>query len=204
MTRWLFAVDPGQGHCGCTLFRDGLLVSAALVEHPRKDEHDDSLASLREMSRAAASWFTEHPLTPLPDWRCLDDPNPDFAVEWPQAYRGHKSQAPVADLLPLAAIGLGIASQLDGHTATRYLPAEWGASGKPKKATDLYPVAVAVRGRLSPIEQLVWVQSVPSELAKYDLSERGVKREHVTDAIAIGLHHLGRGRVNDRKRAYPR
>jgi hypothetical protein len=198
VTAWLLAVDPGQAACGAALFVGGRLQTCAWVRHP--SEHDDSLESLRTMGRTVVAWASSCGVRP-PDLL-------DFVCEWPQAYYGAKSQAPVADLMPMCGIDGVIAALISG-SCERILPAEWGAPGKPKKpkGRPWPPYVVEIKLGLSP--------QMPTESGRLDDEERRIYRKgtygmsdgtrhNVADAVAIGLHALGRGFEATKRRVYAR
>lgn len=177
----LLAVDPGQAACGAALFIDGRLARCAWVKHPMRDRTYDS-ESFVWMAREVASW---------PGLQ-IDD----FVYELPKVYPGAKGQADPDDLLPLAVIGGVIAGRL-GCVSMFVRPREWkGTIPKPIRAADPYQVELRVRARLD-----------AGELAAYEAGTAGMSnstRHNVADAVGIGLHAIGRGILNDRKRVYSR
>jgi hypothetical protein len=180
---YLLAVDPGQAHCGAALFLDGELRAAALVRHP--DRHDAGLESLRLMAAKVAEWCRYQ--TGLG----TDNFDGHLICEWPKAYYGEKSQAPVDDLMPMCGIDGALAALLPGASCEYVRPYEWGAKGKPKPG-QAYIVEGMVRRRLSPAEAM--------RIAPCPKS----KQNNIFDAIGIGLHRCGRSLADNPKRVIAR
>lgn len=174
----LLSVDPGTRVCGAALWSDGVLVAAAAVKNPIPTGSD--FRECVEAAREVLRWARYH------DAERIDI----LALEKPQVYQpgGDRTVGDPNGLVPLAAIDGALAAML-GAPVKAYWPKEWGAVGKPDRVSEPYPVERRVRDRLSSAELRALEAEWPGNVKhSYDL----------VDAVAIGLHHLGRfgrGRV---------
>ena len=169
----LLSVDPGIRGSGAAIFIDAQLIRAGYVQNPEREGGGPQ--ECVTMAHAIALWvMCEHRPTEL-------------AVEIPQIYGrgGGKTKGDPNYLLPLFGVQCAIAMLLRTHAkVTAYKPADWkGSTSKPLRQDGKveYVITRRVKERLSADELkcVDWTQSVKHS---WD----------VADAVALGLHHLGR------------
>lgn len=179
----VLAVDPGIRGCGAAVFQDGTLVEAYYVRSPCETGN-------RACEAAAAACAVKAAVSRR--WEVST-----LIVEWPRVYRfgqeGKKRGADPNDLLALCGIGTSLAALFSPAVVHSYSPAEWGATGKPKRARDPYPVELKCRARLT----------FEGEISAAEAGTKAARAlgHNVWDAIAIGLHHTGRS-LTELKRVF--
>lgn len=174
----LLSIDPGTRVCGAALWRDGRLVAAGLVKNPVKE--GSGPRECARMAGAVGDWVKEHCVLVN-----------QLAIEFPQIYpRGDtRTKGDPNDLLPLAAVDGALASMFWTAEVLSGVPHEWkGGIQKPKTTGEPYPIRNRVEARLR-----------PEELARVNWTKNVRHSWDVTDAIGIGLFHIGRF---ERKRVY--
>lgn len=160
----LLAVDPGIRHCGCAVFKDGILVRCWLAENSLT--RGNGFHEMVSMARAVQVG------APLPDRG-----GNEVAIEHMQAYGAGKGGGPTKDLFPLVGVGAAVAALLPEALAYTYLPREWkGALSKDRHQPR---ILAALKDCEKPI-----VDGMREVV--------GAKAHNVIDAVGIGLHHLGR------------
>lgn len=165
----VLALDPGIRGCGVALFVDGRLFSADYVKNPAR--RGNRAAECVAMARAV--------------WHWTDDDVDALVVEWPQIYasrimRGENGDKDPNDLLALCGIDAAVATflRVEAEALTTYLPREW--KGTMKKG----PCHERARDRLGETEL---------QRALGGAARAGADLAHnMWDAVALGLHHLGR------------
>ncbi len=176
----LLAIDPGLRACGCALFKDGVLLRAALVKNPEKKLRGPQAHV--KMAGAVSDWsfsYTENAT--------------ELALEYPRVYPNHsnkRSEDP-NDLLELAGVDAAIAMQL-GRTfhIRHYFPADW------KGQLPANQCARQILGELSEAEEncIENLQPFLVNLASREAAGKQVSHSahNTIDAVGVGLHHLSR------------
>lgn len=164
----ILAIDPGIRGCGVACFAgsgaDARLYGAAYIESPVRTGALDCAACVA-MARAVVAycaWSTPGGFQQV-------------VCEWPQVYTGGKMKGDPNDLPPLAGVDCAICALYPNAELITYLPAQWKGQA-PKDVT-----AARAKAKLTAEElTAVWLPSA-----------KGLQH-NVWDAVAIGLHHLGR------------
>ena len=174
---WLLAVDPGLIHPAAAAFRCGELAAASRVRVPRALAELDRGERVRQIAALIHGWWWDVIRPTCPH----DLFSPDLVVaEFPQAYSDRsKSKNSANQLMPLAAMGVAVASMLGCEIAAP-LPAEW-IGQVPKN--DEAPNEEAWN---SPRGRLIRRRLRDAEIPRVALSHDSV------DATGIGLWSLGR------------
>lgn len=176
----MLSIDPATHGCGAALWENGKLIVAAYVANekpgsgPRECVH---------AARAVAQWVlrgTHRAVSTL-------------ALEIPQIYSrgGGRSKGDPNGLLPLFGVDVALATIYDYAEVKYGTPHEWkGGTHKPKKITDEYIITKRVIERLAPVERevIAWPHAHAGKVFKYEIEQSW----DVSDAIGIGLSHLGR------------
>lgn len=178
------ALDPGIRGVGIALFLGETLAACDYVKNTATT--GNGLAEVLLMAEAARQWSDEHLPTGLLRWVDAHSVTPlglaeqvqlSVVVEWPQVYTAGKSKGDNNDLLPLVGIGSAFAAKLQPAAVSSVRPSEW------KGQLDKDATHARVLKRLDTYERRVWQNGC----------ERAKSKAHnLTDAVAIGLHALGR------------
>lgn len=163
---YLLAVDPGMRYPAAALFLNGVLQKAERVKVPGAYADLPRGERCLRIVELIAAWTRS-----LTGGSC-----PRVVYEFPQVYRAAKSKGSPNDLIPLAAIGGGVASYMNTY-AHAPLPAEWIGS---------IPKAVSGDPLDSPRGRLIWRLLSEAERLTVTLSHDSI------DSIGLGLHGLGR------------
>lgn len=189
-------IDPGVGGCGCALFTNmsglgWLLNRAAYVRNTRRSKRGEVLEDAYGMTSCVFAWAA--PVGEID--RVL--------IEFPQVYRAGRGKAGADpnDLLTLAAIDGALTVALTGPVTSceSILPRGWkGTLGELPDGTYLPEQRIfgdadtQTPGILS-LDEIACVERCTKSLF-----------HNVVDGIGIGLHAVGRGLVNGRKRVIAR
>ncbi len=177
----LLAIDPGLRACGCALFVDDMLSSAALVKNTE--------TKLRG-PQAHASMAVE-----VADWLFARDKTSGhtLVLEYPRVYPNHsnkRSEDP-NDLLELAGVDGALASQI-GHWGKirHYFPSDW----KGQVPANACARQVLKKLRADELIQIEKLEPFLVNLASREAVDKPVTHSahNTLDAVGIGLHHLGR------------
>lgn len=205
MTPWgcqqVVGIDPGVAGCGVSVFelRSGVweLTRAAYVRNTRS-KRGETLEDADNMSQAVLTWVSSEGFF-----------HADRALlEFPQVYRAGRGKAGADpnDLLTLAAIDGAITRALAGPhcEVSSVLPRAWKATmGELPDGTYL------PEQRIMGISEgeAGWVPGTgiltPAEVERVETCARTLFH-NVVDGIGIGLHAVGRGLVNGRRRVIAR
>jgi hypothetical protein len=169
----VIGVDPGINHCGLSVFVDGKLHGAHLIEPAvrsagigyRVSHAADAVARVLEAHRPRLTTAVEHRVM----------------LEWPQVYMPGKSKGDNNDLLPLAAVDGAIAVLAChlGYNVDAVGPDDWKGGPVPKKI-----MFGRIVQRLEPAER---------ELLSDQLQGVAESLKHnVVDGVGIALFALGR------------
>lgn len=203
------SVDPATHGCGLALWRGGELVAAGYAPNTTEGT---GVASTVAAAQVAVVWANslEHrksvaPCTPCNTTGDLFVPYGDGAcpycggtgtsvgrlpvdqlvVELPQVYQrgANKSKGdPNKNVLPLAMVDAALAALLPDARVSEYQPHAWkGGTQKPKRASEDYVIHNRVVSRL-----------LPEEAARVAWPKSKERCWDVDDAVAVGLHHMGR------------
>lgn len=96
-----------------------------------------------------------------------------FVSEYPQVYPGRHGPDP-ADLIQLAGVVGAVAARIPAREYVGYLPRQW----KGNVAKTVFTARIETR-------------LTPEDWQKYEPCPESLKH-NVTDAVGLGLHHLGR------------
>jgi hypothetical protein len=107
----------------------------------------------------------------------------ELALEIPRLYTRDKSVGDPNKLMPLFGIGAALSALCLNAKVHAVVPSAWkGQSAKPAHVHDHeYVITTRVKERLT-----------PEELKVIDWTDSIKKSYDIADAVAIGLHHLGR------------
>lgn len=166
----LVAVDPSVRSSGLAVFRDGVLVDAQTV----RARVQGGVLAARCLEMAGEIVLA----MPATARMSIDT----LAIEWPETYRGEKSETAKANsLATISAVGVAVAALLHPSEIRQYTAKQWArhlkkyTTGNRKDS----PRAHRIRSRLEGPEVEVW-----DALRKTE--------DDAIDAIGIGLHALGR------------
>lgn len=198
------SVDPATHGCGLALWQGSALHAAGYAAN------SSEASGLRQAARSAAmalEWARpklrvpcvlckgtgEHHV-PWGDGYCpscgasgLKDGEWIVAlvVELPQIYQrgANKSKGdPNKNVLPLVMVDAALAALLPSAAVSEYQPHAWkGGTQKPKRVGEPYVIHDRVLSRL-----------LPEEVARVEWPKSKERCWDVDDAVAVGLHHLGR------------
>ena len=175
----LIAIDPGIRGCGVAMFvnhtEPKALICAGYVGNPNRKGND--LQEIRDLATAVNEFVD----TASPSWLC-----DELVIEWPQVYRAGKSKGDPNDLLILTAVA-GALSYISVDKAYRVLPRAWKGTVDPDACIE------RIKTRIT-----------PEEYACVELPKAASLQHNVWDAVGIGLHAVGRGVLNARKRVIAR
>jgi hypothetical protein len=186
----LLSIDPALHGCGCALWEEGTLIAAGYAPTAL-----GRATNVEMVARAVQSAFAAH------QWALKQGRSPygQLVFELPQIYQrgANKSKGdPNKNVLPLAMVGAALAMQSFAQVST-YQPHAWkGTTQKPKSVKEEVD-----EGKVYIIKQRALDRLLDVEKAKIDWSGSVERSWDVADAIAIGLHHLGRF---ERKRVFAR
>ncbi len=178
----LVAFDPGLRYPAVAIFHNGKLIHASRVKldpattSTKLPTGQRCLAVAKQVSNYFYGIVATHPAMQATDV---------LVTEWPKVYRAGKSKGDPADLMPLAAIGIGLAAILKPRQVESPTAAEW-IGGLPK-ATTGDPL-------MSPRGIRIWSRLDDGEKANVVVSHDSL------DSVGIGLHYLGR---LERRRVFP-
>jgi hypothetical protein len=199
-SRGVLGVDPGVNGCGCAIFQPCgpglyLLDRAAYVCNTRRSSSGDVLEDADGMARCVLDWVCPEGFYTIE--RAL--------LEFPQVYRAGRGKAGADpnDLLTLAAIDGAIVGLLAVPCAA-VLPRGWKATmGELPDGTYLPEQRImGISEGAAGWQPGTGILS-PDEVARVETCSRTLFH-NVVDGIGIGLHAVGRGLVNGRKRVVHR
>ena len=158
----ILAIDPGLRHCGMALFREKLLIDAALVRITA-DAYGTSEAA-RLMALQVGRWKQRAAYSL------------ELVIELPKVYPTGRQQGDQNDLIKLAALAGAIVGSCDWQSSRFIEPRTWKGTINADEMTG------RIQGRLSDFERTrVDLESSPKSL-----------HHNIWDAVGIGLWACGR------------